>query len=252
MFMGIMRRNNRPNADYADRSEAWGGTARRNVEITFAEGITSGTLIATEQGWLPIEQVRVGCDVLTFDNGAATVANIERRILWPGQGACPKSMWPLAVPAGVLGNRRAMLLLPDQNVMLESDLAEMLFGDPFALVPAAALEGYRGIIRLCPHRAIEIVSLRFAEDQLVYANGSGVLHCGSVNGLDMTLDLITTAGAYLPLALDRARKLVALMIEADEIQAGGRMAGGRQVGGRQVGQAQAGQCQVGKRQAALV
>jgi Hint domain len=219
MFMGWTRRNRRPTADYADRSEAWGGATGRNVEVTFAEGIASGTLIATEQGWLPIEQVRVGCNVLTFDNGAATVLAIDRRVLWRGQGICPKGMWPLAVPAGVLGNRRAMLLLPDQNVMLESDLAEMLFGDPFALVPAAALEGYRGIARVCPHGAIEIVSLRFAEDQLVYANGSGMLHCGSVQGLDMSLDLITTAGAYLPLALDRARKLVGLMIEADEIQA---------------------------------
>lgn len=247
MLMGWMRRNNRPNADYADRSEAWGGAAGHNTEITFAEGITSGTLVATEQGWLPIEQVRLGCEVLTFDNGAATVLNIERRILWPGQGACPKGMWPLAVPAGVLGNRRAMLLLPDQNVMLESDLAEMLFGDPFALVPAAALEGYRDITRICPHSAIEIVSLRFAEDQLVYANGAGVLHCGSVQGLDMTLDLITTAGAYLPLALERARKLVTLMIEADEIQAGVGLAGQSQAGKGQAAQAPA-----GARQAALV
>jgi len=213
-------------ADYAERSEAWGGAAARTIETAFAEGIAAGTLIATDRRWLPVEQLRPGSEVLTFDNGAATVLDVSRRILWRGQGTCPKSMWTLAVPVGVLGNRRAMLLLPDQNVMLESDLAEMLFGDPFALVPAAALEGYRGISRVCPHGAIDIVSIRFAEDQLVYANGSGVLHCGAIAGMDMSLDLIPAAGAYLPLALDRAQRLVALMIEADEIQASSQAACG--------------------------
>ena len=246
------RRAKRPNADYADRSEAWGGAAGRKVNVTFAEGIAAGTLIATEQGWQPVELVQVGCDMLTFDNGAASVLTIDRHILWCGQGVCPKSMWPLAVPAGVLGNRRAMLLLPDQNVMLESDLAEMLFGDPFALVPAVALQGYRGISRVCPHGAIEIISLRFAEDQLVYANGAGVLHCGSVQGLDMSLDLIATDGAYLPLAPDRARKLVGLMIEADQIEADQIRWGQIKSGQIVSGQIRSGQISSGERQAALV
>ena len=219
MMMGWTRRGRRPiAADYADRSEAWGGSATALVETTFAEGIAAGTLVATESGWLPVEHLRPGMQALTFDNGAATVLDVTRRMLWRGQGACPRAMWPLAVPAHVLGNRRAMLLLPDQNVMLESDLAEILFGDPFALVPAAALEGYRGITRVCPHAAIDVVSVRFAQDQLVYANGAGVLHCGAVTGMDMTLDLIASAGPYQPLQLDRARRRVALMIDADEIQ----------------------------------
>ena len=219
MMMGWTRRGKRQIvSDYADRSEAWGGAATAVVEPIFAEGIAAGTLVATEQGWIPVEHLRPGMQALTFDNGAATVLDVKRQTLWRGTGPCPRGMWPLAVPALVLGNRRVMLLLPDQNVMLESDLAEMLFGDPFALVPAAALDGYRGIARVCPHSAIDVVSVRFAEDQLIYANGAGVLHCGAVTGMDMTLDLIASAGPYQPLDLDRARRLVDLMIEADEIQ----------------------------------
>ncbi len=216
MLMGWTRRSKgNAAAHYAERSDAWGGASAETVDMGYAEGIASGTLIATDKGWRPVQMLAVGDMVLTFDNGGERVLEVSRRVLWRGQGVCPRALWPLAVPAGVLGNRRAMLLLPDQNVMIESDLAEVLFGDPFALLPAAALQGYFGITRVCPHGTIEVVAIRFAEDQVVYANGSGMLHCGSITGLGLTVDFVVNAGNYLPLSLDRAQKLVALMAEEE-------------------------------------
>lgn len=215
MLMGWTRHNETVAAQYAERGDAWGGAAVEPVELGYAEGIAGGTLIATDKGWRAVETLSRGDRVLTFDNAAERVLDIARKVLWQGPGICPRALWPLAVPAGVLGNRKAMLLLPDQNVMIESDLAEMLFGDPFALIPAAALEGFRGITRICPHGRVEVVSIRFAEDQVVYANGAGMLHCGSIEGLGLTLDFVITAGAYVPLTLERARRLIALMIRED-------------------------------------
>lgn len=214
MLMGWTKRDRGTDADHVD---AWGGIAPGQIELTFAEGIVSGNLIATESGWVCVEAISAGDKVLTFDNGVDRVLDVSRKELWNGRGACPRVMWPLAVPAGALGNCRAMLVLPYQNVMLESDMAEELFGDPFALVPASALEGYRGITRVCPAGKIEIISMRFAEDQVVYSNGSGMLHCGSIDGLGLTIDFVISAGPYAPLPYDRARKLVALMADAESV-----------------------------------
>lgn len=177
-----------------------------------AEGIASGTQIATDSGWRPIETIAAGDLVMTFDHGLRRVMAVKRAALWSGRGNCPKAMKPLAVPAGALGNEAPMLLLPEQNVMVESDLAEAVFGDAFTIIPAASLEGYHGISRIDPHQTIDAIQLVFAEDQIIYANGMGLIHCGSVNQgrIDLMLDEVSF---YSILPLDMARALVAALIE---------------------------------------
>ena len=219
MLLGWMHRDRGEMAQLADRGDAWGGAALQEPqECDQAEGICAGTLVATERGWQPVEAIRVGDMVLTFDHGSAQVLEVTRGALWSGWGACPRALWPVAVPVGVLGNKRTMLVPPEQLVMIESDVAEDLFGDPFSLVPAAALEGYRGITRVAPHGMIEVVTLRFAEDQVVYANGSGMLHCAALNRMGIVDELAGYRSGcdYVPLSLDRARRLIGLMIEEDE------------------------------------
>ncbi len=183
-----------------------------------AEGIIAGTQVATEHGWRAIETVAVGDHVMTFDHGLQRVIAIKRAALWLGQGACPRHLQPMAVPAGALGNDRAMLLLPEQHVVVESDLAESVFGDPFAVIPALALEGYHGISRLSPHQKVEVVQLVFAEDQVVYANGMGLIHCASLSTGRIDL-MLEPEPFYSILPLEMARALVGAMIEDGEIRA---------------------------------
>lgn len=179
-----------------------------------AEGIVAGTRIATAMGWRPVESLAPGDMVMTFDHGMRPVIRIERLALWSGQGACPRTLMPMAVPAGALGNNAPMLLVPEQTVLVESDLAESVFGDPFALIPAAALEGYRGIGRITPHQTVEVVVIQFAEAEVVYANGTGMIHCGSVRGGALEA-LFDEATGYAALPMDMARAIVAAMIEED-------------------------------------
>ena len=42
--------------------------------------------------------------------------------------------WQMNVPAGALGNREDMTILPHQPVLIESDTAEEMTGDPLALI----------------------------------------------------------------------------------------------------------------------
>lgn len=181
-----------------------------------ADGIVAGTQVATSMGWRPVEAIAAGDMVMTFDHGLRPVVSVKRTQLWLGQGHCPDHLQPLAVPAGALGNKRPLLLLPEQTVLVESDMAEAMFGDPFALIPAAALEGYRGIDRITPHQRVEVVVLEFEEDEVVYANGCGMMHCASVNatGFDALFD--DQRPAYEALPLDMARSIVAGLIDEDQ------------------------------------
>ena len=137
----------------------------------------AGTLVATEMGWMAVQDLRCGDRVVTFDNGMVPLREVRVSRLNTHAGHLPRAFWPLRVPERALGNRQEMLLLPEQSVLLESDHAEAIWGDPFVLVGAAALEGYKGIDRVVPGVEIRVISLRFNEDQVVYANGMVLLHC---------------------------------------------------------------------------
>ena len=158
---------------------AWagGGTFQRSDEswpgAIMAEGIFGSTLIATNKGWVPAATLTAGMPVMTFDAGEQALFSVRLHAL----GAGPASLWPLLVPAWALDNRDPLLLLPEQKLLIESDCAEMQFGDPFALIPAAALEGWRGVSRLRPEPGTTVVTLGFDMPQVVYANRGTLLAC---------------------------------------------------------------------------
>ncbi|MBC7146636.1 MAG: Hint domain-containing protein [Thioclava marina] len=181
-----------------------------------AEGIVAGTQIATQMGWRPVEAIAAGDMVMTFDHGLLPVAAVKRSQLWISGRACPSQLKPLAVPVGALGNKTPMLLLPEQPVLVESDMAEALFGDPFALIPAAALEGYRGIDRITPHQRVEVVVLEFEHDQVIYANGAGMVHCASVHAGGIANLFDEEMPSYETLPLEMARSIVAGLIDEDQ------------------------------------
>ncbi len=185
-------------------------------QISEMTGIMTGTRVATRAGWCPIEKVGVGTEVLTFDTNFQEVRDVQRAPLWTDVAPCPQHMWPLEVPAGVLGNRDALMLMPDQCILIEVDAAEELFDDPFALIPARALDGVCGITRVAPEPGSMATTLRFDADQVVYANTGAMFLCPSaMDLLDMALrDNEPPAYAYNVLPLGAAQQLVALLVIA--------------------------------------
>lgn len=136
-------------------------------------GLLAGTRVATRQGWCPVEGIAVGDAVLTLADGLQPVTQLRHHRL-----ACFSSQTlPLQVPAGALGNRAPLWLLPDQAVVIENDLSETLVGDPWAAIPAHVLEGLLGIARSIPGGAIDVVTLGFANEQVVFTNSAALLHC---------------------------------------------------------------------------
>ena len=190
-------------------------TTRRTPAMTHltevAGGIVAGTKVATQIGWRVVEAVAAGDLVLTFDGGLQVVTVVTRQTVRTMGRRADYATWPLTVPAGALGNREAMTLIADQAVMVESDTAEAVFGDPFAMIPAAALDGFRGIYRTAPAEQIEIVTLHFAQDEVIFANIGALFFCPAQT------DLLAAPAAqtYHTLTADQADLLVQFLAQED-------------------------------------
>ncbi len=135
-----------------------------------ATGMLAGTLVETAQGWQPVESLAIGQPVQTWDGGLQPLARLERKRIAPGAAL-------LRVPGGVLSVCSDMLLLPGQHVMVDTGAAAEALDQDVALVPAAALDGYDGITRERLTAGIDVVTLAFDSEEIVYANTGALLHC---------------------------------------------------------------------------
>lgn len=182
-------------------------------------GISSGTRIATTDGWRAIETLAAGDTVVTFDKGPQDIVAVTRAVQFQNDHFAPDFANPILVPAGAIGNSEPMVLLPEQNVMIESDEAEARTGDPFALIPAKALVGYRGVDRFRPLRSFEVFTLHLENDELVYVEGGALFLASSTVPGDIALpDDFGCSGEPSPYVAYRgqeAAELVASLKAAD-------------------------------------
>ena len=181
-----------------------------------ADGIFVTTPIATPEGWRPAGSLFPGAWVVTFDGGNQRVTQAQ---VLPF-GDTPPAFWPLRIPAWALDNREEIILMPEQKILLEADVAEDLYGDPFALIPAQTLEGWRGIGRVRPADGSASVLLGFAAPQVVYASRGVLLSCPA----DAMTEVDWHQPTYCHYTLAQARHLVACLM-AEETGAALREAG---------------------------
>lgn len=169
-----------------------------------AEGIVSDTLIATPEGWRTAVSLQAGQRVLTFDHGEQKISSIQVMPFW----AEHQSHWPLLVPVGAMENREEVILLPEQKVMIESDVAEELFGEAFVLVPALALESWRGIGVCRPPAGKAVVQIGFDEPQILYASRNLMLSCPG----DAMQRVDFGGPSFLSCSMSQARHLIACIM----------------------------------------
>lgn len=136
-------------------------------------GMTSGTLIETTQGWVPVEQLRSGDRVATGDGGFRAVLAVQSR----DHEDAP--LW--RVPGGTFGACSDLTLTEGQYLALNGRDCRRLFGLPTVLVPAGALAGFQGAHRLAPAPARTYVP-RFATEELVWAQTGVRVQCPGTDG----------------------------------------------------------------------
>lgn len=102
----------------------------------------SGTLIDTPDGPRAVEALHAGDLVMTADHG-------PQRLCWAGAAtvAAVGAYAPIHLPAGVVGNTRALRLSPEHRVLVGGWRAELFFGAENVLVAAKHLVGHCGIHR---------------------------------------------------------------------------------------------------------
>ena len=143
----------------------------RNVST----GLIAGTLVESATGWTPVENLRIGDAVQSYDGGLARVVGLDREWITASLGA-----YVLHLPGGALDNCSDLVLLPGQNVLVDT-LGDADFPDDLVvLIPAAALEGVLGTTRARIEKPLEIITPRFADDEAIFANSGTLLHCPGI------------------------------------------------------------------------
>ena len=171
-------------------------------------GLLHGTRVATSIGWRSVEALQAGDEVLTFDHGLRPLTAVRRYRVATGGPCAPVGTWPLTVAPGVLGNLADLVLLPGQCVVIESDAAESASGDPFVAIPATILMGRVGVTASPPPATIDMVTLHFAQDQIVFGAGGALFLCEGSGDL---LDRAAGGATYTVACAAEAEALLAAM-----------------------------------------
>ena len=157
------------------------GQVLQNGTLTSATGVTSqgpldvgdlgppcfvvGTLIETERGMTPIQDIEVGDLVRTLDNGLQPVK-------WRGKRsvAALDKRAPIRFAKGAIGNTRELLVSPQHKILVSGWRAELFFGEDEVLVAAAHLVNADTIHR-APRRHIDYHHLMFDRHEILLAEG---------------------------------------------------------------------------------
>lgn len=180
------------------------------------DGLLDRTMVSTTRGWISVETIDAGDHVLTFDAGAQRVARVLRSTI-TRKGMPQSKAFVMHIPAQALGNDRALRLLPHQEVIIESDEAEATHGDPFVLIPAIMLEGYRGIKRAEFKEDLTIHMLMFDNEQIIHAGGGALLSCRSQSDFSPlgAAAMVRQESASARLPVDELERLAQMLRDND-------------------------------------
>lgn len=177
-------------------------------------GLYASTPVQTAFGWRFAGSLGPGDLVMTQEAGLVPIQHIATEFR--------PALWSVLIPQGALGNTAPVLVPPGQPVLVRSRHAMPFSGDDLALLPATALEGWRGIAPFVPTKAEPILQFRLDRPGQVNAGpglGLGCDGCDS-GAFDLKRLLDVPARPCLPLAA--ARHMVAQLV-AEE--ASGALAG---------------------------
>ena len=141
-----------------------------------AAGLVAGTNVETDAGQRPVEKLRPGQKIKTLRGGLRRLKAVYRTKHKDDiRDVYPEGL--LLVPEGALGNEEPLYLLPDQHIGIDGQAAEALTGLPMVLVAATRVAGFEGIEAALPVDGVEIHSLIFDEEDIVFAGEGLMVHC---------------------------------------------------------------------------
>ena len=176
-----------------------------------ARGVYGSTKVATPTGWRCAASLTVGDCVLTVANGAQLIRQIDTVSVEPDHG----QLWSMHLPARSFGAIAAHSLPPHQPLLIEPDQALPFCGEPFALIPALALNGWRGAAPFMADAPEQPLVLRFDKPDMIYAGPGLILGCPGISDQPEDWNRLTENPATAELGLSAGRQLVACLIAED-------------------------------------
>ena len=125
----------------------------------------AGTLIETDRGLRPVEDLKVGDFVTTQDSGLQPLVwTGQRTVLGQGDFA------PIRFAPGALGNDRALLVSPQHRVLISGWRAELFFGEDEVFVAAKHLVNGDTIHQM-PGRDVSYHHVMCEKHEVIFAEG---------------------------------------------------------------------------------
>ncbi|GHG83475.1 hypothetical protein GCM10010961_08890 [Pseudodonghicola xiamenensis] len=143
-----------------------GNTDTAFVKMTTVPCLVAGTLVATPEGLVAVEELQPGDLVMTRDDGA-------QPLRWVGRAtrAAEGRDAPVVIEAGTLGEHDQVELSQNHRVLLRSARAELLFGENEVLVKAKDLLNDKTVRLRRDGSAVTYVHLLFDRHQIIRGNG---------------------------------------------------------------------------------
>ncbi|MEP5154212.1 Hint domain-containing protein [Planktotalea sp.] len=135
---------------------------------------TPGTLIKTDKGEVPVEDIRPDMLVLTRDNGYQKVVWCGQRTLTKGFLDVNPSLQPIEIAAGALGPdlpERTTCVSPQHRMLLNNDQIRQWFDMDEVLIAAHLLTCFEGVKRSIVEE-ITYVHFMFEQHEIVLADGA--------------------------------------------------------------------------------
>lgn len=173
--------------------------------LMLGQGFLPSTLVETPEGWRLVGTLTAGDRLVTAGHEALPLVAVERSFV-PAAGT-----WAMHLPAEAFGNRAPLHLAPGQRLLVEGKAALPHCGDIRALVPALALEGWRGVEPHVPLFPKAPVMLRLIRPALIHAGPGLWLACAG----SLAHPSVPDAEAPPELPLAAARQLVAALMCAE-------------------------------------
>jgi hypothetical protein len=134
---------------------------------------TPGTFIATPTGNRLIENLKIGDLIITKDNGLQAIRWIgKKEITGARLYACPQ-LRPVRIKKNTFGNQRPyrdLVVSPQHRIVINNDMANILFGSQQVLVPAKALVDEHKV-DMSDVRETTYIHILFDHHEIIYANG---------------------------------------------------------------------------------
>jgi Ca2+-binding RTX toxin-like protein len=166
------------------------GTDAASMVVCFVRG----TLIATADGDIPVEDLKVGDLVETLDHGPQPLRWVGQRHLDARELTDNANLRPIRIRKNVVCAEKGvgdLVVSPQHRILVASKVAQRMFGNTEVLVPAKQLLAIEGVEIADDLEDVTYFHILFDQHEIVYANGvpSESLYLGH-----MALRSLTPAG----------------------------------------------------------